>query len=181
VSEGNSDTPSKADLSKTKTLMDLTAEVKAIRRLVTALDNRAATSFEIIEKLHQDAERLQSIDRHTLVHVFLTDLTRLRDDLLRQMGALANDASVGQFAELLESFAYTIERTLARAGVDILRPEVGSPVDTTRHRVAGVVLTTRAELDGTVAEVLSDGYLDTTTSRTLVSATVRAYRCVEKA
>src|SRR5690606_31789482 len=51
VSEGNSDTPSKADLSKTKTLMDLTAEVKAIRRLVTALDNRAATSFEIIEKL----------------------------------------------------------------------------------------------------------------------------------
>jgi molecular chaperone GrpE len=177
VREPNPVTPRRTALTGAKALTDLTAEVAAIRSRVAALDDRAATRERIIEQLHQDIEWLRSGDRHLLVRPFLTDLQRLRDDLLRQVTALTGEATTGQIAELLESFAHNVERTLARGGIDVLHPEVGSPVDASRHRVAGVVLTARAELDGTVAEVLSDGYLDTTTDRTLTSATVRAYRC----
>lgn len=163
--------------TRTTSLTELAAQVAAVRNLVEALNERATARERSIDQLRLDIERLGSEDRHMVFRPILTDLQRLRDDLRRQVGALTEGASAAQVAGLLESFAYSVERTLARGGIDVLHPEVGSPVDASRHRVAGVVPTTRSELNGTVAEVLSDGYLDMTTGRTLTSATVRAYRC----
>jgi molecular chaperone GrpE (heat shock protein) len=59
---------------------------------------------------------------------------------------------------LLESFAHAVEQILARDGVEVLRPEIGSYFDASRQRMAGAVPAATAELDGTVAEILSDGY-----------------------
>jgi molecular chaperone GrpE len=174
---GDPGSPRATDRSRKRALTDLAAEMAAVRNLMATLDDHVAARERIIEQLSQNLEQPGSGDPHTLVRPFLTDLQRLRDDLLRQVGALTGEATTAQVAALLESFAYSVERTLARGGIDILRPEVGSPVDPRRHRVTGIVPTTRAELDGTVAEVVSDGYLDTTTDRMLASATVHAYRC----
>ncbi len=175
--DGDPGQPRQTNPNEAKALTALVAEVAAVRNLVAALDDQVTARERIIEQLSHNIEQLGSEDRHMLVRPFLTDLRRLRDDLLRQVKARTGEATTAQVAALLESFAYSVERTLARGGIDILHPEVGSPVDARRHRVTGVVLTNRAELDGTVAEVISDGYLDTTTDRMLASATVRAYRC----
>jgi molecular chaperone GrpE len=149
----------------------------SVRDFLVASDERAATRERIIDWLHADNERLRSAERHVAVRPFLIDLHRLRDDLLRQASALRADGSTGDMPALLESFAYNIEQTLARGGVEVMRPEIGSQFDASRQRAAGAVPASRAELDGTVAEVLSDGYLDTTVDRALASATVRVYRC----
>lgn len=80
---------------------------------------------------------------------------------------------------LLESFAYSAELILSRAGVEVVRPVPGSPFDPSRQRAAGVVPAIAPELDGTVAEVLSDGYLDLTSDRVLATASVRVQRWQE--
>lgn len=148
----------------------------ATRRRVAALEERTSAGERVIERLDAAIEWLRTGGSTLLVRPFVTDLQRLRDDLLRQAGVAS-----GETAALLEAFAYSVEQTLARAGIEVLRPEVGSPFDARRHRIAGVVASSRADLDGTVAEVVSDGYLDTTTNRTVTSATVRVYRRVPPA
>jgi molecular chaperone GrpE (heat shock protein) len=139
-------------------LADLAAEVAAVRRLVVGLDDRLGAR------------------EHLVVRPFLADLQRLRDDLVRQADALRTQAPDGHIVDLLEAFAYSVEQSLARGGVEVVRPEVGTPLDERRHRVIGTVPAASADQDGAVAEVLSDGYVDTTTDRTLRSASVRVYR-----
>lgn len=151
-------------------LAELRAEVADVRRRIAALDDRTAAGELVIERLDATIEWLRS-GGSPLIRPVLTDLQRLRDDLLRQ----ASVAS-GETAALLEAFAYSVEQMLARAGIEVLRPEIGSPFDARRHRLAGVVASSRPELDGTVAEVISDGYVDVATNRIVTSATVRVYR-----
>jgi molecular chaperone GrpE (heat shock protein) len=139
-------------------LAELAAEVAAVRRLVVGLDDRLGAR------------------EHLVVRPFLTDLQRLRDDLVRQADAFRTHSPEGHVVELLEALAYSVEQSLARGGVEVVRPDVGSPLDERRHRVTGTVLAASADQDGTVAEVLSDGYVDTTTDRTMRSASVRVYR-----
>jgi molecular chaperone GrpE (heat shock protein) len=161
----------------TDRLTDLSAELAAVRRLVSTLDERTAARERAIDRLQADVEHLRAGAQHLLVRPFLIDLQRLRDDLLRQAVAVRAEVTAVDLAALLESFAYSVEQTLARGGIEVLRPEIGSAFDATRHRVAGAVAAARADLDGTVAEVVSDGYLDITADRPLTSATVRVYRC----
>src|SRR4029450_5323470 len=123
------------------------------------------------------ARPADSVSDDLAARPFLVDLQHLRDDLLRQAASLAPETTSAQVTALLGSFAHSIEQALARGGVEVLRPEVGSPFDGSCQRLAGAVLAPRAELDGTVAEVLSDGYLDTTVDRAVTRATVRVYRC----
>lgn len=160
-------------------LAELAAELAAVRQVLATLDEHAAVRDRAFDRLHEDLERLWSGERHQAVRPLLTDLQRLRDDLLRQAVALPADVTSAQVAALLESFAYDIEQTLARGGIEVLHPEVGSPFDPSRQRAAEAVPAMRAELEGTVAAVLSDGYLDTTVDRALTSAIVRVYRHVQ--
>lgn len=145
---------------------------------------RLASTDLIIARLEAEIDKLRKMDRHLLVRPFLIDLHRLRDDLLRQAKACqAGEATMAaaEVSTLLESFAYTVEQMLVRGGVEIVRPEIGSPFDASRHRAAGTQPSTSGELDGTVAEVIREGYFDTTTDRALTTATVRVYRAIPPA
>ncbi|GFJ86569.1 hypothetical protein Prum_002110 [Phytohabitans rumicis] len=157
----------------------LTGSVEDMRRDMAASRDRAAAQERVIERLHEENERLRSGERMLLLRPVLTDLLRLRNDLLRQAGTLPEEMSIAQTAELLESFAYSVEMALSRCGVEVVRPEVGTAFDPAGQRATRVVAAPSPQLDGTVAGVLGDGYLDTVTNRALAAATVLVQRWTE--
>ncbi|MBE1491919.1 nucleotide exchange factor GrpE [Plantactinospora soyae] len=159
----------------------LDATVATLHRGLASGNERAAARERVIDRQYEDIERLRAGERQSLLRPMLVELRRLRDDLLRQAAGLPENLPSTQAASLLESFAYSTELILGRAGVEVLRPNPGTPFDPTRQRAAGMLPAPSPELDGTVAEVVSDGYFDLATDRVLATATVRVQRWQEPA
>jgi molecular chaperone GrpE (heat shock protein) len=147
-----------------------------VNQTMTAAHERAAARERIIDSLHEENQRLRAGERQLVLRPILVDLSRLRNDLLRQASDLPDETTVAQFAAMLESFASSVEQTLDRGGVLVLRPEPGTPFDPSRQRAVDVLPASSPEWDGKVAEVVGDGYLDTTVDRALAPARVRVHR-----
>lgn len=153
-------------------------ELPALRAQIARDHERAAAREEIIGRLHDDIQRLRAGERQLVLRPLLTDLQRLRHDMLRTGAGLPESFSARQAAELLGSFAYNLELTLERGGIVVVAPEPGTPFDPAAQRALGTVLATDPAQDGTVAEVITDGYHDVQTGRTSAPAAVRVHRWV---
>jgi molecular chaperone GrpE len=159
--------------------VDASAEIlQRVEARLGAIDERlaerAAARESIIERLHEENQRLRSGELQLMLRPILVDLQRLRNELLAGVGD--RELSPAQVADLLGSFAASVELTLERSGVRVLRPAVGVPFDPAVHQVVGVVDAADPAADGLVAEVLGDGYLDTVSGRALAPARVRVGR-----
>jgi molecular chaperone GrpE len=154
----------------------LHADLLAVRGELAAGNERASARERVIDRLHSENQQLRAGERQMLLRPLLVDLQRLRSDLLRQAAGLPPELPVGRMATLLESFAYSVELTLGRGGVEVVRPPAGTAFDPGWQRASGVLPAPTVELDGTVAEVVDDGYLDAVTRRPFTPATVRVYR-----
>lgn len=141
-------------------------------------DERAAARERVIDRLHDENQRLRAGDRQLLLRPVLVDLQRLHADLLRQADELSATTTPEQAAELLRSFAYSTELALERGGVRVLHPATGTGFDPALHRAVQVVAADRPEDDGTIALVVGDGYLDTVQDRAITPATVHVRRWV---
>jgi molecular chaperone GrpE len=146
-------------------LADVVAELRAGHE-------RAAARERIIDRLHEDNQRLRAGEGQLLLRPILADLQRLRNELVRETAAVPEVVSGERLAALLSSLAVSIELTLERGGVRVIRPSADEPFDPARHRAARMVPAPHPDLDGTVAEVLADGYLDTVTDRAVTPAAV---------
>jgi hypothetical protein len=140
---------------------------------------RAAARERVIDRLHEENQRLRTGEYRALVRPLVTDLQSLRNDLLRQGAGLTGPVTPEAAASLLASFAYSIELTLERVGVQVLRVEPGMALQPGVHRAVGVVATTDPDLDGTVAAAVADGYLDVATARPLTPVSVTVHRFTE--
>ena len=169
------DTP--ADLAAR--LADLTAVVGAVQRELRSADERAASRERIIDRLHEDNQKLRTGERRLVLMPVLTDLQRLRNDLLRQAATMPAEVAGDRMVRLLESYAQSVEQTLERGGVAPIRPQPGEPFDGKKHRPSDVVEATEPAAHGRIAVVLADGYEDTDSGRVLTPATVRVYRWTE--
>jgi molecular chaperone GrpE len=152
---------------------------ETLRRLeddLRSANDRAALREEVIARLHQENEKLRAGERHLLLRPVQADLQRLRNDLLRQAATLPAEYSAAMAAEMFESFAMSVELALERCGIAVLRPDAGTAFDPARHRAVQVVAAAAAEEDGTIAEVATDGYLDTVLDRVVTPAGVRVRR-----
>ena len=154
----------------------LVAAMGDLAQAVAASEERAQARERVIERLFEENDRLRAGERLTVLRPVVVDLQRLRNDLLRQAATLPETMTAPQMSELLRSFAFDAEQTLERCGVEVIRPEVGSAFDPMRHRAAAAVAAPTPDLDTSIAEVLSDGYLDTLGGRAISSASVRVYR-----
>ncbi|MBB5872970.1 molecular chaperone GrpE [Allocatelliglobosispora scoriae] len=153
------------------------AELLVEIRTQLARDNdRAAARERVIDRLHDENQLLRGGEHRQLLRPVLTDLQHLRNDLIRQAASLPLELTAADAANLLASFADSVELILERAGVQILPVEAGDRFDPSRHRAAGIVPATTAEEDGTVAEKLADGYFDLTVQRPAAPAVVRVRR-----
>ena len=111
-----------------------------------------------------------------LLRPVLTDLRRLRDDLLGQARSVPETMSSGNVTVLLESYADSVVMILERHGVIAVRPKDGTPFDPRRHSPTGTTTAPERELDGLIATVLSDGYEDADTGAMIAPARVIVYR-----
>lgn len=141
---------------------------------------RALARERVIDRQHEEIEQLKVIERAGQLRPIVTDLCRLRNGLLRQAETVPDEITGSQVTTLLDSFAATVEEILERCGVVVLPREVGAPFASSRQKVAAVVEINRPERDGTVADVLQDGYAEIHGGKVVVPARVRVHRYVTK-
>lgn len=146
-------------------------------RYASASD-RALARERVIDRQHEEIERLRSVERAGQLRPVITDLCQLRNGLLRQAGTVPDEMTGSQVASLLNSFAATAAEALERCGITVLPREVGVPFTPSRQQVAAVVEIDDPERDGTVAEVVQDGYAEIDSGKVVIPARVRLYRCV---
>ncbi|MCA1675846.1 MAG: nucleotide exchange factor GrpE, partial [Actinobacteria bacterium] len=138
--------------------------------------DRAQARERVIDQLHAEVERLRVGEQGLLLRPVIADLQRLRGDLLHQAVTLSPQIDQAQAAALLESFALSVELALERCGSVPIRPSVGARFSTREHRAVKLVAAQCPEEDGTIATVVSDGYLDTSTERITAPARVHVRR-----
>ncbi|SDC89388.1 nucleotide exchange factor GrpE [Actinokineospora iranica] len=148
----------------------------ALAEAARAYHLRAEARERVIDNLHAEVERLRVGERNLLLRPVIVDLQKLRDDLARQAAGLPEQVTRAQMADLLDSFALSVEQALERCGTVPVRPEVGDSFSARAHRAVKVVAAASAEEDGTVAAVVADGYLDTRTDRVTTPARVHVRR-----
>jgi molecular chaperone GrpE (heat shock protein) len=159
----------------------LAAIEAALGELVERLggeSERAAARERVIDRQHAQIEQLRTAERTGTLRPVMIDLCRLRNDLLRQASTLAPDITVDRFAALLESFAGSVEEALQRYGVEVLPRQLGEPFAPGRQQVARVVEVEDPDRDGTVAEVVNDGYAEIDSGRVVMPTRVVVQRAV---
>jgi molecular chaperone GrpE (heat shock protein) len=154
--------------------------VKIAQRMATESD-RAAARERVIDRQHEDIERLRGVERAGLMRPVVTDLCRLRNALLLQASTRPETMTGAQVTDLLASFADMVEQALERCGVAVLALEPGCPFVAGRHQVARSVIATDPALDGRVAEILQDGYAEVDGGRIVAPARVAVHRAAPAA
>ena len=150
----------------------------AVQRLADSAERyheRAAQRESVIDYLRSELETLRRGERRGMLRPLLTDLCRLRNDLLRQAATLPADYDAERAVKLLLSYAETVQLTLESNGVDSYAPEEGDPFDARRHRrVMGAEATDPAHV-GRIARVLREGYLDIEANSPIAQAEVSVF------
>jgi molecular chaperone GrpE len=157
-------------------LAAIEAALLDVTQRIAGESDRALARERVIDRQHEEIERLRSIERAGQLRPVVTDLGRLRNSLRRQAGTVPAEMTGSQVASLLDSFASTVEETLERCGIAVLPCAVGTAFEPKRHQVVGVVETDNPERDGTVAEVLQDGYAEIDGGKAVVPARIRLHR-----
>jgi molecular chaperone GrpE (heat shock protein) len=152
-------------------LNSVCAALAELRDELRRTNDRAVAHERLIERLHDENQRLRAGERQLVLRPVLVDLQRLRNDLLREADTVPEGRTAAQAAALLTSFAHSVEQVLERGGVLVVRPKVGEVFDPAQHQAVDVVHVDEGE-DGTIARAVSDGYRDTVTDRMLTPASV---------
>lgn len=141
--------------------------------------DRAEQRESVIDYLRSELELLRRGERRGLLRPLLTDLCRLRNDLLRQADGLPADYDAEKAAGLLLSYAESVELTLEGNGVVTFAPDEGDAFDPRRHRKVRSTETTDPELGGRVAGVQRVGYLDVESNSPVTLAEVTVYAVIK--
>ncbi len=161
-------------------LAALSAAVGELAGAAERYHDRAAQREGVIDYLRTELDTLRRGERRGLLRPLLTEMCRLRNDLLRQAATLPPDYDAEQAAKLLASFAETVDLALENNGVVSYAPDAGDPFDPRRHRrVRGAQSDDPAQA-GRIAQVLRDGYLDTEANSPVVPAEVAVYMAVKE-
>ncbi|MDQ4104561.1 MAG: nucleotide exchange factor GrpE [Actinomycetota bacterium] len=161
-------------------LTAIEAGLAEVARRLAGESDRALARERVIDRQHEEIERLKAIERAGQLRPIITDLCRLRNGLLRQAETVPAEMTGPQVAALLESFAATVEETLERCGVAVLPREAGAAFAPSRQQVAAVMEIDDPERDGTVAEVIQDGYTEIDGGKVVFPARVKLHRYVTK-
>ncbi|MFV2178797.1 nucleotide exchange factor GrpE [Actinomadura sp. LOL_016] len=115
---------------------------------------RAAHRESVIDRLHEENQRLRRGELQTMLEPVRAALYRVHDQARR----LAISDESGATADLLDALADDVADALARLGVERFRAEAGQPFDPSRHRPVAVAPVSEPGRDGTVVEARSDGF-----------------------
>jgi molecular chaperone GrpE (heat shock protein) len=150
----------------------------AVQEIADASDRYHARSEQregVIDHLRSELDTLRRGERRGLLRPVLADMCRLRDDLLKQAATLPEDFDATKAAELLRSYAETIQLTLQSNGVISYAPDSGDPFDPRLHRRVNGETASDHALAGHVAGVRRDGYLDIEANSPIAPAEVTVF------
>jgi molecular chaperone GrpE (heat shock protein) len=158
---------------------DALAEACVALRELVVLSERYHTRAEqregVIDLLRSELDVLRRGERRGVLRPVLTDLCRLRDDLLNQADTLPADFDAARAAGLLRSYAETIELTLESNGVVGYSPDAGERFDPRLHRRAGGEPAADPALNGHIAGVRRAGYMDIEAKSPIAPAEVTVF------
>ncbi|QXJ26350.1 nucleotide exchange factor GrpE [Actinomadura graeca] len=124
---------------------------------------RAAHREAVIDRLHEENQRLRRGELQAMLEPVRAALYRLHDQARRESGRLAapdggDTPDPAQTALLLAAVADDVADALARLGVERFTVEPGALYDASRHRPVAVTAVAEPARDGTVVTVQSDGF-----------------------
>lgn len=180
TSTENADSEVRPDSDVLKRLADIEAKLDDAVSRANVEQDRAAARERVIDHLHGELERLRSNDRGGQLRPVVTDLRRLRAELLRQARTLSGGLSQDAASALLESFALDVELALERCGVTVISIEPGEQFSGERHQAVKAEAAADASLDGTVAAVVEDGYVEVSSGKVVAPAKVVVNRFSER-
>ena len=161
------------------TMTEISAAVRELASSAGRYHDRATQREGVIDHLRSEVELLRRGERRGLLRPLLTDMCRLRNDLLRQASGLPADYDAEKAAELLLSYAESIQLTLESNGVVTYAPDSGDAFDPRMHRRVKGEATTDPALAGRIAGVQRDGYLDLDANSPLAPAEVTVFAPVK--
>jgi molecular chaperone GrpE len=161
-------------------LADLSVAVRDLAGAAERYHDRAAQREGVIDYLRAELETLRRGERRGMLRPLLTEMCRLRNDLLRQAATLPPDYDAEQAAKLLISFAETVDLALENNGVASYTPGEGEPFDPRRHRRLRGADNADPAQSGRIAHVLRDGYLDVEANSPIVPAEVTVFMAVKE-
>lgn len=175
--------PAASDAPLTDTTPGVLAEMSAaMGRIADASEryhDRAEQREGVIDHLRSELDVLRLGERRGLLRPLLTEMCRLRDDLLKQAATLPADFDATKATDLLRSYAETIELTLESNGVVTYAPDSGDPFNPRLHRRITAEPTADSALTGHVAAIRRDGYLDIESNSPITPAEVTVYKVTE--
>ena len=179
----DSDDPGSEDLLAEAPATLVLDAIKALHATMDGLSSQMAREYDrakaretVIDRLHEENQRLRVGEAREFLRPVLADLRQLRDDLLGQARSVPETMSAANVAVLLESYADSMVIILERYGVIAVSPQPQAPFDPRRHCATETMTAPGQELDGMIATVLSDGYEDAHTGTVIVPARVVVYR-----
>jgi len=138
----------------------LAAAVRELSSSAQRFHERSEQREGVIDYLRSELEVLRRGERRGLLRPLLTDLCGLLNDLLWQASGLPADYDAEKAAELLRSYAESIQITLESNGVVTYVPDEGDAFDPRKHRKVKSQDSTDPAMNGRIARVQRDGYLD---------------------
>jgi len=154
-------------------LGDLASRLGKVEEQLAEFHRRAAHREAVIDRLHEENQRLSEGLGRAFLEPVIADLIRLYDQLYREVRRL--EAS-GQDAQLLGSFADEVVQILDRCGVEAFTAEPGDPLERGRHRALAVVACDDESRHNTLAEVVTAGFVDRETGRIRRSVQARVFQ-----
>ncbi|HEY1703933.1 MAG TPA: nucleotide exchange factor GrpE [Trebonia sp.] len=142
---------------------------------------RAEQRESVIDYLRSELETLRQGERRGLLRPVLAEMCRLRDDLVKQAATLPPDFDAARAADLLRSYADTIELALETNGVVTFAPERGDAFNPRMHRRITAEPTDDPARTGQVAAVKRDGYLDVEANTPIALAEIAVFAAARPA
>ena len=152
----------------------LVARLENVEQQLAEFHRRAAHRELVIDRLHEENQRLRDGFGRIILEPLVADLIRLYDELQR---ALRGRDADGHDGPLLRSFADDILQILDRCGLEAFSAEPGEPFDRSRHRAMGVISCDDQSRHNTVAEVLALGFRDRDADRVRRPVHARFHQC----
>ena len=157
---------------------ELARRLDRVEAQLAEFHRRAAHREAVIDRLHEENQRLRGGFGRIVLEPVVTDLIRLYDQLDREVRRLQ---AGGQDPRLLWSFAADVVQILDRCGIEIFSAEPGDRFARDRHRPLAAVACEEESRHNTVAEVISAGFLERDTGRVRRPVQVRVHQYLSPA
>ena len=155
-------------------LGELAQRIGKVEEQLAEFHRRSAHREAIVDRLHEENQRLHGGLGLVILEPVISDLIRLHDQLGREVRRLEADGRDGQ---LLWSFSEDVAEILDRCGIEVFTAQPGEQFQPDRHRPLSVVACADDSRHNTVAEVVAAGFLERETGRIQRPVQARFYQC----